>query len=83
MALPRFWFNGQLLTKYYTFLYVDGSRLWRPLRWYSVVYTGFCVWGGVPGAWGGVLFSLEKSKISHFFKLENFQKNVKKSMKIL
>ena len=40
----------------------------------SVVYIGLCVWGGVPGAWGGVLFSLEKSKISHIFKLENFQK---------
>ena len=28
--------------------------------------------GGSPEQWGGVLFSLEKSKISRFFKLENF-----------
>ena len=40
----------------------------------SVVYIGLCVWGGGPGSMGGVLFSLEKSKISHIFKLENFQK---------
>ena len=27
----------------------------------------------VPGAMGGYLFTLEKSKINRFFKLENFQ----------
>ena len=32
---------------------------------------------------GGVLFSLQKSKISRFFKLENFQRMLKKSMKNL
>ena len=30
---------------------------------------------------GGVLFSLEEAKIYRFFKLENFQKILKKSMK--
>ena len=35
----------------------------------------------LPGAMG-VLFTLEKSKISRFFKLENFQNNVKKTMKM-
>ena len=33
--------------------------------------------GGGSREHGGVLFSLEKSKISHFFKLENFQKMLK------
>ena len=44
---------------------VFSSDLYRILRW-----------GGVPGAWG--TFSLEKSKISHFFKLEEASDNVKK-----
>ena len=43
----------------------------------SVVYTGFRGWGGVPAGLGGYFFTLEKSKISHFFKLENFQKMLK------
>ena len=35
-------------------------------------------WGGGPGSMGkSKNFSLEKSKISHFFKLENFQKMLK------
>ena len=42
----------------------------------TVVCTGFREWG-----WG-YIFRLEKSKISHFFKLEHFQ-NVKKSMQNL
>ena len=50
----------------------------------SVVYTGFWAWG-VPGAMvplgGGGLFSLEKAKISRFFKLENFQKILKNQWK--
>ena len=37
--------------------------------------------GGVPGSNGGILFELEKSKISRFFKLEKFHKMFKKSMK--
>ena len=49
---------------------------------YPVVYTGFWAWGGGHGSngpvWGGVLFSLEKAKISRFFKLEIFQKILKK-----
>ena len=40
----------------------------------TVVYTGFC-------AWGEVLFSLEKAKISRFCKLENFQKMLKNQWK--
>ena len=45
----------------------------------SVVYTGFRGWGGVPGGMGGgYFFTLEKSKISRIFKLENFQKMLKK-----
>ena len=47
------------------------SKLYRILR----------LGGGVPGAWGGGIFSLEKSKISHFFKLENFQKMLKNQWK--
>ena len=46
----------------------------------SVVYTGFWAWGGPRSngsVWGGVLFSLEKAKISRFFTLENFQKMFK------
>ena len=35
---------------------------------------GILRWGGGPGRLGGGTFSLEKSKISRFFKLENFQK---------
>ena len=38
---------------------------------------------GVPGAMGGYFFTLEKSKISRLFKLENFQKMLKQSMKFL
>ena len=48
----------------------------------AVVYTGFRGWGRVPGAMGGYFLTLEKSKISRFFKLENFQKMLKKQWKI-
>ena len=37
--------------------------------------------GGSRQAWGGYFFTLEKSKISHFFKLENFQKMFKNQWK--
>ena len=50
----------------------------------AVVYTGFCVWGGgVPGAWGGVLFFIGEIKNFAFFQTRKFSKNAKKSMKIL
>ena len=49
---------------------------------YTVVYPGFRGWGGGPGRiGGGNFFTLEKSNISRFFKLENFQKMFKKAMK--
>ena len=45
----------------------------------AVVYTGFRGWGGSRQALGGgYFFTLGKSKISHFFKLDNFQKMFKK-----
>ena len=37
--------------------------------------------GGVPGAMGGYFLTLEKAKISRFFKLENFQKMLKNQWK--
>ena len=41
----------------------------------AVVYTGFRGWGGGPGSnGGGYVFTLEKSKIQRFFKLERFHK---------
>ena len=52
----------------------------------TVGYTGFCVWGdqGSNGpVWWGVLFSLEKAKISSFFPNRKLSKNVQKAMKIL
>ena len=48
----------------------------------TVVYTGFCVWGGVPGAWGGTFFIGEIKNFA-FFQTRKFSKNAKKSMKIL
>ena len=56
------------------------------IQWLAdvVVYTGFRGWmGGGPGNKGGVLFCIGEIKIFAFFKLENFQKVFKKSMKIL
>ena len=50
-------------------------------NWYAVVYTGFCVCGGVPGAWGGTFFIGEIKNFA-FFKLENFQKMLKNQWKI-
>ena len=48
-----------------------------------LVYTGFLGWGGgVPRAMG-VFFDIREIKNFAFVKLENFQKNVKKSMKKL
>ena len=48
----------------------------------AVVYIGFRGWGGGSRqAWGGYFFTLEKAKISHFFKLENFQKMLKNQWK--
>ena len=48
---------------------------------YTVVYTGFCVWGGGPGSngpvFGGTFFIVE-IKNSRFFKLEIFQKMILK-----
>ena len=53
----------------------------------SVVYTGFCVWGGVPGAMvpfgGGGTFFIGEGKNFAFFQTRKFSKNVKKAMKIL
>ena len=44
-----------------------------------VVYTGLSGLGGGPGSnGGGYLLTFEKAKISRFFKLENFQKMLKK-----
>ena len=61
-----------------------GAMIWfvrntlRVGRVGAVVYTGFRGWGGgVPPAF----FTLEKSKILHFFKLENFQKMLKNQWK--
>ena len=49
----------------------------------SIYTRGFRGWVGIPGAMGGgFFFTLEKSKFSRFFKLENFQK-VKKATKKL
>ena len=48
----------------------------------QVVYTRFLRWGRGPGSNGGYFFTLEKSKFSRFFKLEDFQ-NLIKSMKNL
>ena len=48
------------------------------------VYTGFGGWGGGPGKNGGwVVFSLEKSKIARFYKLENFLKMLKMNEKFI
>ena len=48
---------------------------WNFLNVIAVVYTGFRGWGGPASL--GVLFTLEKSKIFHFFKLEHFQEMLK------
>ena len=50
---------------------------------YSVVYTGFRGWGRSRQPWGGVLCYLGEFKNFAFFKLGNFQKNFKTSMKNL
>ena len=43
-----------VISKFYLFIVVYSCAYVRMLSPLSVVYTGFCVWGG------GVLFSLEK-----------------------
>ena len=46
----------------------------------SAVYTGFRGWGYREQC-GGVLFNIREIKNLPFFKLENFQKMIKKLMK--
>ena len=69
------------VNQYFSFIIIKFSLIksWN-LRVKSVVYTGFRGWGGVPGAMGRYIFTLEKAQISRFFKLENFQK-IKKQWK--
>ena len=50
---------------------------------YTVVYTGFHGWGGVPAGLGGVLIYIGEIKNFAFFQTRKFSKNVKKAMKIL
>ena len=55
--------------------------VWRIPK--PVVYTGFHGYGGgLHGAMGRDFFTLEKSKISRFCKLENFQIMLKGQRKI-
>ena len=63
---------------------IYGRNLWkhRLKCTQAVVYTGFCVWGVVPGAWGGTFFIGEIKNFA-FFQTRKFSKNAKKSMKIL
>ena len=60
------------------------SDIWLFLCWsvssYSSLYRILRLGGGSREHGGGT-FSLEKSNISHFFKLENFQKMLKKQWK--
>ena len=42
-----------------------------------MVYTGYRGWWAVRRDLGGFFFTLEKAKISNFFKLENFQNMLK------
>ena len=49
----------------------------------AVVYTGFCLWGGVSGAWGWGTFFIGEIKNFAFVQTRKFSINVLKSMKNL